>query len=270
MAGPSLPARRRLGRAGDELQPVLRARRGRDPLPVRRRGQRDAARGHRQPGPQLALLPARDRARAALRLPRARALRAQRGPPLQPQQAPHRSLRQGDRGGRGLVPRRQRLALRAARQPRGRRAGRPRDGRRGRLRRRPQVRRHRRRLRLGGGPPARDPVRRHDHLRDPRQGFHHDAPRRARGPTWDLRRPRLRAGAGLPQGAGDHRGGVAADPPHLRRVVSARARACATTGATARSATWRRTPSTPPPAGAASRCASSRAWSRRCTRPASR
>ena len=43
-----------------------------------------------------------------------------------------------------------------------------------------------------------------------------------------------------------------------------------TTGATRRSATSPRTPATPRPASAARRCASSRAWSRRCTAPASR
>ena len=44
----------------------------------------------------------------------------------------------------------------------------------------------------------------------------------------------------------------------------------ATTGATARSATSRPTPSTRPPVTAASRCSSSREWSRRFTRPGSR
>ncbi len=169
-----------LGRAGNELQPVLRARQARDAVPVRRRGQRDADRDRHPPGAQLALLPARGRARPALRLPRARALRAQGGPPLQPQQAPHRPLRQGDRRRGGLGPRRQRAALRPARQPRERRGCRPGARRRGRLGRRPQVRGHRRQLRLAGRPPAPDPVRRHDHLRDPRQGLHHDPPRRAR------------------------------------------------------------------------------------------
>jgi glycogen operon protein len=43
-----------------------------------------------------------------------------------------------------------------------------------------------------------------------------------------------------------------------------------TTGATARSATSRRTAATPRPERSANRCASSRAWSRRCTAPVSR
>ena len=60
------------------------------------------------------------------------------------------------------------------------------------------------------------------------------------------------------------------DAPHRRRELPARARAHATTGATARSASSRRTRSTPRPARAASRCASSRGWSRRCTARASR
>ena len=223
-----------------------------------------------QPGPQLALLPARDRPRAALRLPRARALRAQRGPPLQPQQAPHRPLRQGDRRRRGLVARRQRAALRAARQRRERRGRRPRDRRRGRLGRRPQVGRHRRQLRLGGRPTAPDPVRGHDHLRDPRQGLHDDPPRRARRPARHLRRAGLRAGAGLPQGPRGHRGRAAAHPPHLRRVVPARARPAQLLGLQHDRLSGAALASTPPPAGAASRCASSRGWSRRCTTPGSR
>ena len=78
------------------------------------------------------------------------------------------------------------------------------------------------------------------------------------------------AGDQLPQGSRRHRGRAAARPSHRRRVVPRRARADATTGATARSATSRRTPSTRPPAAGASRCASSRGWSRRCTGPGSR
>ena len=68
-------------------------------LPVRRRRRGDADRASTgAPRPQLALLPARRRPRPALRLPRARALRAARGPPLQPRQAADRPVRQGDRG----------------------------------------------------------------------------------------------------------------------------------------------------------------------------
>ncbi len=168
-------------------------------------------------------LPGR-RPRPALRLPRPRPLRARRGPPLQPRQAADRSLRQGDRGHRRLGARRQHPALRAQR----RRGRRLRARRRGRLATPCPSR-----VVIdeafdweGDRPPA-DPVRRHDHLRDPRQGLHDDPPRGARGAARHLRRPRLRAGDRLPQGPRGHRGRAAADPPHLRRVVPVRARACA-------------------------------------------
>ena len=55
-----------------------------------------------------------------------------------------------------------------------------------------------------------------------------------------------------------------------RRVVPGRARAEQLLGLQHDRLLRARTPSTPPPAAAASRCASSRAWSRRCTAPASR
>ena len=128
---------------------------------------------------QLALLPPGRRARAALRLPRPRALRAARGPPLQPGQAADRPVREGDRRRRRLGARRERAALRPDR----RRGRRPRARRRGRRRGDPEVGRDRRRVRLGGRPPAAGPVRRHGHLRDPRQGLHDAPPRRPRGPA---------------------------------------------------------------------------------------
>ena len=69
-----------------------------DALPVRRRGQRGADPGRRADGPHLALLPAGRPRGPVLRLPRRRRLRPVRRAPLQPEQAPHRPLRQGDRG----------------------------------------------------------------------------------------------------------------------------------------------------------------------------
>ena len=57
-------------------------------------------RAHRAPRadrPGLALLPARCAARAALRLPRPRSVRAGAGHRFNPQQAPARSVREGDR-----------------------------------------------------------------------------------------------------------------------------------------------------------------------------
>ena len=170
-------------------------------------------------GAQLALLPPRRRARAALRLPRPRSVRAARGPPLQPGQAADRSVREGDRGRRRLGPRRERAAVR----PHRRRGRRPRARRRGRRRRDAQVGGDRRRVHLGGRPPAAGPVRRHRDLRDPRQGLHDAPPRRPRGPARHVRGARLRAGDRLPAPPRRHRGRAAARAPHLRRVVPGRA-----------------------------------------------
>ena len=87
LAGTPVPARGDLGRRGHELLAVLRARRGRRAVPVRRRRRGDPDRGHRPAGAQLALLSARRRSRAALRLPRQGPLRARRRSPLQPREA---------------------------------------------------------------------------------------------------------------------------------------------------------------------------------------
>ena len=96
-------------------------------------------------------------------------VRARGGPPLQPGQAAHRSVRQGDRGGRRLG-RGQRAALRArSRGPGGRR---PRARRRGLRARDPQVAGHRRGLRLGGRHPPAHAVEPDGHLRGARQGLH--------------------------------------------------------------------------------------------------
>ena len=198
-------------------------------------------------------LPGR-RARAALRLPRARAVRPREGPPLQPAQAADRPLREGDRGP-DPVGRRQRAPLRARRPGR-----RPRARRHRRRRRDPEVRRRRPGLRLGGRPPPGHALERDPHLRGPREGLHQAAPRRARGPARHLRRPRLRPGHRAPALARRDRRGAAARAPHRRRAAPGLAGPHATTGATARSATSRPTRSTPPPGTPASRCASSRAW----------
>ena len=266
LARPPVPARPDVERPRDELQPLQRARRARRAVPVRRpRGHRDAHRGDRAHGVQLALLPARHRPRPALRLPRLRPVRARGGPPLQPLQAAHRPVREGDRA-RDPVGQGEHAAL----HPRRHRRGRSRARRRGRRRGDPQGIRRRSRLRLGGRPPARHAVDGDRHLRGARQGLHEAAPRRARGPARDVRRPGLRGVDRVPQGARRHRRRAAARPPQGRRALPRREGPDATTGATARSATSPRTPSTPRPASRASRCASSRAWSRRCTRPASR
>ena len=63
-----------------------------------------AGRAARADRPGLARLPARRPPRPALRLPRARALRARAGPPVQSAQAPARPVRQGDPGGHCAGP----------------------------------------------------------------------------------------------------------------------------------------------------------------------
>ena len=127
-------------------------------------------------------------------------------------QAAARPVRQVDRGP-DPVRRRQRAAVRADR----RGGRRPRAGRRGRRRRDPEVRRHRPALRLGGRPPAAHPVAPDGDLRGPRQGLHDAAPRRARGPARDLRRPRRRRRGRAPQAARRHRGRAAPGASHRRR-----------------------------------------------------
>ena len=109
--GRPFPLGRDLGRRRHELLAVLRARRAASSCACSTTTDDETRieidRAHRA---QLALLPARRRARAALRLPRPRPLRAARGPPLQPRQAPDRPLREGDRRRRRLGARRQRAA----------------------------------------------------------------------------------------------------------------------------------------------------------------
>ena len=265
MAGSAVPAGRHVGRRGHELLALLRARRPGRAVPVRRGGQRGAHRRGRAHRPQLALLSAGHRSRPALRLPRLRPLRPRGRPALQPGQAADRPVRQGDRGPRRLG-RGQRAALHARRHARRR----PRARRRGLRAGDPQVGRRRPLVRLGRRRPAAAPVERDDHLRDPRQGLHQAPSRRARGPARHLRRPGLRGGPGLHPAPGRHRGRAAADPPHRRRVLPARSRAQQLLGLQLDRLPGAATPSTPPPAASATRCASSRGWSRRCTAPASR
>ena len=190
-------ARSRSARRGTAAAPTSRSSpstpRGRA-VPVRRRRQRDA---DRDDASARALnwhcyLPGS--ARAALRLPRPRPVRAARGPPLQPRKLlidPYAKAIDGvvdwahDANVLPYVPDR-------------RRGRRPRARRRGRRGGDAEVGRDRRRVHLGGRPPAAGPVRRHRHLRDARQGLHDAPPRRPRGPARHLRRARLRAGDRLP------------------------------------------------------------------------
>ena len=229
-----------LGRRGHELLALLRARRARRAVPVRRRRDtRSASTCRERTRPQLARLPARRRPRPALRLPRPRAAtRREQGHRFNPAKLLHRPLRQGDRG-RGRLGRGQRAALHARRH-RGRR---PRARRRGRRARDPQVGRRRPALRLGGRRAAATPVERDGHLRDPRQGLHQAPPRRcARTCAAPTPGSPPSEAIDLPASAWRHRRRAAAGPPHRRRALPGRPRADATTGATARSATSRRTP----------------------------
>ena len=268
LARPRLPARRDVGRGGHELLPVLRARRARRAVPVRRRRQRDAHRADRAHRLQLARLPAGRRPRPALRLPRARALRARGGPPLQPAQAADRPVREVDRGQGPLEPR-QRAALRPDRGRRRRR--RPRDRRRGLRRRDPEVASSSTRTSTGRatGRPTRRCTRRSSTRRTSRASrcATRTSARTCAAPTpASPTRRRLEylkelgvtavellpvhhiadesflAERGLTQLLG------LLDDRLLRAALRA----------------------TPRPASAASRCASSRAWSRRCTARASR
>ena len=220
--GRPFPLGASLGRERDELLAVLRARGAGRAVPVRRGRQRGARRGLRAHRVQLARLPARRRSRPALRLPRPRAVRPAGRPPLQPGQAADRPVREVDRGQGALEPR-ERAPVRAA--TRRRRRRRPRARRRGLRGRDPQVRRHRRPLRLGGRPPPGHAVRPHGDLRDARQGLHDAPSRRARGPARHVRGPGVRGRDRAPAVARRHRRRAAADPPHRRRVVPRRARA---------------------------------------------
>ena len=106
LAGTAVPARRHVGRRGDELLALLRARRAGRAVPVRRHDRETRVELHERDRAQLALLPPRHRPRAALRLPRPRAVRPAERAPLQPEQAPDRPVREGDRGAGRVGPRR--------------------------------------------------------------------------------------------------------------------------------------------------------------------
>ena len=167
-------------------------------------------------------------------------------PPLQPEQAPARPVREVDRGADPLGPR-QHASLRPER--RGRRS---RARRRGRLRRDPEVDRDRRRLRLAGRPAPAAALARDRDLRAAHEGVHEADGRRARGAARHLRRARIGAGARVPRLLGI----TAVELLPIHHIADEHQlvqRACRTTGATARSATSRRTRSTRRPAGAGSR-----------------
>src|SRR5262249_38504279 len=94
-----LPARRDLGRRRCQLRPLLGTRQQGRAVPVRRRRRHQGGAAHRPTRVYrhgLAWLSARRPARADLRLPRPRSLRAGEGPPLQSEQGCSRPLRQGN------------------------------------------------------------------------------------------------------------------------------------------------------------------------------
>ena len=107
--GPALSARRDLGRARRQFRAVLGPCHARSSSACSTSDGEQRARAHRPARIHrrgLARLPARRAARHGLRLSRARPLRARGRAPLQPQQAPARSLRQAARrhGSTGTRP----------------------------------------------------------------------------------------------------------------------------------------------------------------------
>ena len=137
----------------------------------------------------------------------------------------------------------------------------------------PALRRHRSGASTGTSDARRraaDPAGRHGRLRGPREGLHPAAPRRARRrsaaptPAWPTRRPSSTSP-------------ISASPPsnccpvhQFVQDATWSRRACATTGATTPSASSPRTADYSAAGTAAARSPSSRRWSRRSTRPASR
>ena len=267
LAGTAVPARRRrgTGRARTSRSSPRTPSASSSACSTRR--PRDARRAERVDRAQLALLPPRRRPGPALRLPRPRPVRPAERPPLQPQQAPHRPLREGDRRAGANGTRANVLPY----VPGGGRGRRPRARRRGRRRGDPEVRRHRPGLRLGGRRAAADAVERDGHLRDPRQGLHAAAPGRS-ARTCAARTPALASEPAhrLPPGARRHGGRAAPDPPHRRRGVPARPRPDELLGLLVDRLPRAARPLLGDRQRAASRCASSRGWSRRCTARASR
>ena len=130
-----------------------------------------------------------------------------------------------------------------------------------------EVGRHQPVLRLGQRPPPAHAVQRDGHLRGARQGPDEDPPGHPGGHPRHLRRARPPGDASSTTDARRHGDRADAGAPVRARHAPASTRGCATTGATTRSASSPRTTTTPPPGSAASRCRSSRRWSRRCTRP---
>ena len=259
--GEPFPLGPSLGRERHQFLDHIGERRSRRALPVRRGRRRDPLRASAPDGAQLARVPARRRPGPALRLSRLRALGSRAGAPLQPQQAPDRPLREGDRGAGplGSWP-----------DARVRRRRRPRAGRERRRRGDPEVGRDRRLVRLGGRPAAPAALGRDRDLRAAREGLHATAAGRARGPPRHLCRAGLRRGDRAPRRPGRDGGRAAAHPPHRRRALPPGTGADELLGLLDDRLPRPARRATPRPAPTASRCASSRGSSRRCIGPGSR
>ena len=188
-------AGRTSARRRDDLRRVLGRGHVGDAVPVRRGRPRGAAADAGVRRGRLAGLRPRRRPGPAVRLPRRRAVRPGRRTPVQPGQAAAGSVRAGDRRGRPL-------GAVAARDQR-RRLGRCHAA----------IGRGGHRVRLGLRHRAADAVRAVRRLRDPREGDHRSASRRAPGAAWHVRRPGASRGAGAPHQAWGHRRRAAAGAP---------------------------------------------------------
>ena len=189
-------------------------------------------------------------ARAAVRIPRARAVGARAGPLVQPRRSCCwiRTRRRSTARGRGTRrcsritstnPRRSRNDLDSAPFM-------------------PEVGGRSIRLRLGQRSAAATPWHRTVVYETHVKGFTQDASRAARGTARHLRRAGASRRHRVSAEARRHRGRAAARAPVRAGLARCSSAGCATTGATTRSATSRRTTSTPRAGSAASRCRSSR------------
>ena len=211
-------ARCHMGWHGRQFRHLLRAGHDGGAVPVRRRGCRNRSpRDRRADRPGLAPVPARRAPRTAVRVPRARAVRAAPWPAVQPAQGAARSLRQGHRPHDAVG----RLAVRVP----PRRSGRRPVVRRPRQRPvRAAGRRHRPRVHLGRRPAAPDALARDGHLRAARGRVHAPAPARARIAEGHVQRAHADAGAGASEGPRGHGGRADARAPPRGRSAPGRAR----------------------------------------------
>ena len=125
-------------------------------------------------------------------------------------------------------------------------------------------------LRLGARPPAAHALERDGRLRGAREGLHAAPSGHPRGAARHLRGARPSGRARVPARRSASRRWSCCRCTSSSRTPTSSSAGCATTGATTRSASWRRTTATAPRARPAARCRSSSRWSRRCTRRASR